>query len=104
MYPEAIEVTAKREADFVRERQKAPQSHGLRAEAKPTLSGAPAALQGETSHPSESGAWAKKLHLKPQLAWGTEETLLVGLILWQFFCGSRDYLLILILLFLLLFD
>lgn len=42
--------------------------------------------------------------LKKQMEWGTEEFLLCGLILWQLLSEDRDYLLIGIFLFLLLFD
>lgn len=96
MYPMNVDVVAKREEEFKRERH-APE-RGLGQSAVLT-DGSKEAVP----RPKDS-ALPFGLHLKDHLEWGTEEVLLLGLILWQVFCGEKDLLLILVLVFLLLFD
>ncbi len=91
MYASEINVIAKSEEAFKQERhlpEVGPKAHAVQ----------------KIDHAPEAVAGVPSLRLKKQIEWGTEEMLLAGLIVWQLLSGEEDYLLILVLLFLLFFD
>ena len=94
MYPNGVDVVAKREEEFKRERHTPERGLGQSAVSN----------EGKQDNVLKKGEAPFGLHLKSHLEWGTEEVLLLGLILWQILSGEKDLLLILILVFLLLFD
>lgn len=94
MYPNAPEVISKREEEFKRERHPSEPELAQRAVLQKTSSG----LQ-EKVRPA--AGLLSGLRVRSEWDWGTEELLLIGLILWQIFCKEPDVLLILVLVFLL---
>lgn len=97
MYTANVEVLSKSAEEFKRERHLPDAECGQRAVEQAKNREWPA--RGREGQ----GGWMG-LHFREKIEWNSEDLMLLGLLLWQFFSGERDWLLCAVLLFLLLFD